>query len=72
MIFSGPERIGWISKNGLFDFADQRKPVLYEIARTITIFTTVTVARAYAMYGGDFRIKVDDHYKKLVEKIIDR
>ncbi len=69
---SGPQRNGWISQNPLSDTADQPKPILYDIARSITVFCTVNLARAYTLYGGNFKIILDDNYSHFLEKVYTR
>lgn len=68
----GPIRGEWMSKNLLTDFADEPKPLLYEIARHITVFITVTAARSFLVYGGDFNIKNDDKYANFIQNVYAR
>jgi hypothetical protein len=68
----GPIRNGWMSKHLLSDHADQSKPILYELARRVTVFVTVTAARSFLIYGGEFKIKFDENYDKFLEKVLDR
>lgn len=68
----GPIRSGWMSKQLLSDSADQSKPLLYELARRVTVFVTVSAARSFLTIGGEFKIKMDAHYSKFLEKVLDR
>lgn len=68
----GPKRSKYMSENVLTDFADKSPPLLYDLARKATVFVTVNVFRAFLVYGGDFRIKMDNHYERFLGKVLSR
>lgn len=68
----GPKRNGFMSENLLTDYADKSPPFMYDLARKATVFATVNLFRSFLVYGGDFRIKMDNHYEHFLGKVLSR
>ena len=69
---NGPVRNGFMSQYSLADIADENKPPLYELASTITLLTTMAIARTFLFYLGECKIKNDENYTNFLHCVVSR
>ena len=68
----GPKRTSTMSKYSLTDFANEPRPVLFQLASSIVLFVTTAAVRTFLFYLGDCKIKQDEHYESFLQKVTDR
>jgi len=64
------ERKGFISRNTITDHANHPLPILFDLARHVTIAFQVSVSRFLLMNLGNFRIIVDSKYDDFIHLLL--
>ena len=68
----GPKRTEYMSKFNLAEIANEPKPMLYQIASCLVLWTTTAAARTFLFYLGECKIKKDEHYDLFLEYVQNR
>ena len=56
----------------LTDNADRELPILYYISSQVVIFITSIMVRIFLIYGGEYKLIIDDNYYHFLKLVYDR
>jgi hypothetical protein len=56
----------------LTDSADRELPILYYISSQVVIFITSIIVRIFLIYGGEYKLIIDDNYYHFLKLVYDR